>query len=94
MLFVTLCKARGGNLRERMTRRIDWNYPPAVKLIAEYWLQADDPSVITITEADDPVPMMAAVADWNDVFEMTVLPAMTAEQGMELAKASMLMSTR
>lgn len=89
MLFITLCKARGGNLRERMSRRLDWTYPPGVKLVAEYWLQTDDPSVVTITEADDPGPMMAALAAWDDVFEMTVVPAVTAERGMELVKESM-----
>jgi hypothetical protein len=89
MLFVTLCKPRGGNQRERMARRLDWTYPPGVKLVAEYWLQTDDPKVIVVTEAEDFGPMMAATAVWDDVFEMTVVPAVTAEQGLQLVKESM-----
>jgi hypothetical protein len=29
---------------------------------------------------------MKAIVDWDNVFDMTVVPAMIAEQGLELAK--------
>jgi hypothetical protein len=29
---------------------------------------------------------MTAIVDWDDVFDLTVVPAMTAEQGLEMAK--------
>ncbi len=39
-----------------------------------------------IAEADDPTPMMRAIADWDDVMDLTIVPAITAEQGLEFAK--------
>jgi hypothetical protein len=30
--------------------------------------------------------MMSAIADWDDVFDFTVLPAVSAEEGLQLAK--------
>jgi hypothetical protein len=54
--------------------------------IGEYWLLSDNPTLITIAEAENVASMMRALADWDDVFEFTVLPAMTAEEGLQLAK--------
>ena len=45
--------------------------------------------MISIAEADDVGPMMAATGAWDDVISWTVLPAVTAEQGMEMAKKMM-----
>ena len=86
MLFVTLGAARAGNSKERIARRMQWSYPPNARVIAEYWLQCKDPTVIVISEADDIAPIMAATNAWDDVFSFTVVPAVTAEQGLELAK--------
>jgi hypothetical protein len=89
MLFVALGSVRAGTDRERTTRRIGWSFPPGMKLVAEYWLMADNPKVITIAEGDDIGPMMAAISAWDDFFSWTVLPAVTAEQGMEMARKMM-----
>ena len=86
MLFVSLGSVRAGTDRERIARRVQWSYPPGMKLIAEYWLQTDNPKIIIVVEADDCAPMMAAVSAWDDVFSWTVVPAVTAEQGLEIAK--------
>jgi len=86
MLFVTLGAARAGNTKERIARRMQWSYPPNAGVVAEYWLQCQDPTVIVISEADDIAPIMAATSAWDDVFSFTVVPAVTAEQGLELAK--------
>jgi hypothetical protein len=86
VLFVTLCKEKAGTTKERVARRVQWQYPPGMKVLGEYWLQTPDPVVIIIAEADDIAPMMAASADWDDVFEISVVPAVTAERGLELAK--------
>ncbi|MCX8033618.1 MAG: hypothetical protein N3B14_09615 [Thermoleophilia bacterium] len=86
MLFVTLGSVRAGTDRERIARRMGWSYPPGVRLVAEYWLQSDSPKLIVVTEADDIAPIMAATSQWDDVFSLTVVPACTAEQGMEIAK--------
>ncbi len=89
MLYVALGKVRTGTIKERTARRLQWSYPPGMKVIGEYWLQTDDPSIVVISEADDIGPMMAAISDWDDVMSWTVVPAVTAEQGMEMAKKMM-----
>jgi hypothetical protein len=42
-----------------------------------------------IVEADSVAPMMAVNAEWGDVFDITTVPAITAEEGLELAKQMM-----
>lgn len=89
MLFVAVLKPTAGTPGERIARRAQWNYPKEVKLVAEYWLQTNDPDVISIFEADSVAPIMAITAQWGDVFDITVVPAITAEEGLELAKQMM-----
>ena len=86
MLFVTLGTARAGNTKERVGRRLQWSYPEGMRVIGEYWLQTDHPTLVVIAEADTIAPIMAATSDWDDVISFTVVPAVTAEQGMEIAK--------
>ena len=86
MLFVSLGSVRAGTDRERIARRVEWSYPPGMKLVAEYWLQTDNPKIIVVVETDSCAPMMAAISAWDDVFSWTVIPAVTAEQGLEIAK--------
>jgi len=89
MLFVALAKVRSGTDAERTARRLQYQFPQGLRVVAEYWLQHTDPNVIVIAEADDIAPIMAATAAWDDVYSFTVVPAVTAQQGMELVKASM-----
>ena len=89
MLFVALLTAKAGTPKERITRRAQWQYPEGMKYIAEYWLQTADPSVISIFEADITAPIMGTLAEWGDVFDICVFPAITAEEGLELAKKMM-----
>lgn len=86
MLFILLGNVRAGTDRERIARRMQWSYPPELKLVAEYWLTTDNPKLISIAEADAIDPILAALSSWDDVFSFTVVPAVTAEQGMALAK--------
>ena len=41
--------------------------------------------VITIAEADSIAPIMAAVGAWSDYFDFTITPAVTSEEGLQLA---------
>jgi hypothetical protein len=86
MLFVALGKVRAGTVQERTARRLEWQYPEGARVIAEYWLQKQDPNVITVFEADSIVPIMAATSPWDDVFEFTIVPAVSAEEGLEIAR--------
>jgi len=89
MLFVILGSVRAGTTKERVARRMQWSYPPGSRLIAEYWLQTPDPNIISIVESDEIGPIMAGTGDWDDVLSWRVVPAVTAEQGMEMAKQMM-----
>ena len=64
---------------ENGARRMEWQPPDGLRVVAEYWLQTTDPVVICIAEAASVGPIMAAIADWDDVFDWTVFPAVTAE---------------
>jgi uncharacterized protein DUF3303 len=87
MLFVILGKAKAGSTtKQRVARRIKWKHPAGIRVLGEYWLQTDDPSVIMIAEADDVGSLLMGTADWDDFVHTTVVPAMTAEQGLKLAK--------
>ena len=55
----------------------------------EYWLQTPDPTVVAITEADSIAPIMAVTSVWDDVFDITVIPAVTGEEGMAIARQVM-----
>jgi hypothetical protein len=89
MVFVTLCKVRSGTSKERTARRLDYQYPEGLRVLGEWWLQSPDPEVILISEADSVAPMLAARAAWDDVFDITILPAVTAEEGMAIARQAM-----
>ena len=89
MLFVALLKATASTTKERIARRAQWQFPEGIRPVAEYWLQTADPTVVAIFEADSVTPIMATLADWGDVFDITVVPAVTAEEGLKLAQQMM-----
>jgi len=89
MLFVALGKVRAATVQERTARRVQWQYPEGAHVVAEYWLQTQDPNVITVFEADSIAPIMAATSPWDDVFDFTIVPAVSAEEGMEIARRLM-----
>jgi hypothetical protein len=87
MLFVIIGKAKAGSSgKERIARRVRWEYPAGMRMVAEYWPMSTEAAVIAVAEADDAASIMRAIVDWDDVFDLTVMPAMMAEQGLELAK--------
>jgi hypothetical protein len=93
MLVVAVCKAKeSSTTAERITRRAQWSYPEGTNVIAEYWLQSNDPAiptVISVFEADDVSSLMAGLAAWDKDFEMTYVPAVSAEEGLSLAQQMM-----
>ena len=90
MLFVTLLSLKPtATIAQVLKQRMTWTTPEGMKLIAEYWLQSTNPSVISIDEADNIAPIMAATTPWIDTFDITVVPAVTAEEGLKLASQMM-----
>lgn len=90
MLFVSLLKTRpGATFQEGGERRLQWQYPEGLKVLAEYWLETEDPRVIAIMEAESMAPFGAIRMHWGDMFEIEVYPAVTADEGMEMLRQAM-----
>ncbi len=90
MLFVTLLSTRPGNtFQEGVARRLQWDYPEGANVLAEYWLETESPRVVAVVEAESMDPFGQIRMDWGDMFEIEVFPAMTAEQGLEMARQAM-----
>ncbi len=93
MLFTALLKVReGSTTNERIIRRAQYSYPEGSRPVTEYWLQTTDPSlpnVVATYEADSVEPILALLADWDDHFHITVVPAITAEDGLKVVEQMM-----
>jgi hypothetical protein len=90
MLFVALLNSKpASSATQSLSRRLEWKHPEGLKTIAEYWPQTNNPSVISIFEADNIAAIMAATMPWTDLFEITIVPAITAEEGLKLASQLM-----
>ena len=87
MLFVNIGKSLPGDARPKIARRVNWDYPEGLRVIAEYWLQLPDVTVISIFEADSIAPILAANTEWSDAFSWTTVPAIPAEDGIALFKS-------
>jgi hypothetical protein len=88
MLFVGLMKARPGTQEARIARRMEWQEPqiPGLEKVAEYWLQTLDPAVIALFKADHIGQIWTAFAGWDEFFEISVFPAISSDEGLELLK--------
>lgn len=84
MLFLNFGKALPGDARALIARRAAWDYPEGIKLIAEYWLQHPDMTVVAVFEADSIAPILAVNTEWSEAFSWTTVPAITAEDGIAL----------
>jgi hypothetical protein len=90
VLFVALLSPRAGNtFQEGVARRLQWDYPEGANVVAEYWLETEKPRVIAVMEAQSMDAFGQIRMDWGDMFEIEVFPAVTAEQGMEMARQAM-----
>jgi hypothetical protein len=74
-------------MAEGVARRAAYQPPTGVRMVAEYWLQSNDPATIVIMEADSVTSLMAIRAFWGDIFDITFVPAMTLEDGLAAAQA-------
>lgn len=87
MLYIGLLKARPGTQAERIARRLEWQYPSAgMEVLAEYWLQTPDPAAIVVGRAEHIGQMWLSMAGWDEFFEISIYPAVTAMEGLEYLK--------
>ena len=90
MLFVTLLTLKPGKTtRESTERRLQWQYPKGSKVVAEFWLQTHCPSVVVVMEMDSVADMMGMIGVWDDLYDITVAPAVTGEEGLAIARQMM-----
>jgi hypothetical protein len=88
MDYVALLKFRSSaGAAERdaaLARRAGWSYPEGLRLIAEYWPMGASVQVVSIFSADDHARVLELVFEWNDVFDVEVYPAVSAENGLKV----------
>ena len=89
MLFLGMMKARAGGSQDLVARRMQWNYPEGIRVVAEYVLMTNDPYIVAVIEADDLMPVMMGMSEWDDLFDITYYPAINAEDVMEKVKQAM-----
>jgi hypothetical protein len=86
MLFVALLKALPGFIQQRVDQRLEWEQPEGTKVVGEYWLQTADPAVVVVCEATHISQLWALFNPWNNFFDISIYPAVSAEEGMALLK--------
>jgi len=93
MDYVMLFSWKQGLTRDQrdgaLMHRAGWNFPSGVKVIAEYWPAAEDPAVVVIFQTDDYAPLMEIALTWGDTFDITTLPAISAEDGLKVGPDAM-----
>jgi Domain of unknown function (DUF3303) len=67
-----------------LMRRTAWEYPSGVDVIAEYWPMAADLQVVAIFSSDDVGAIWELEAEWSDVFDIDISPAVSAEDGLRI----------
>jgi len=55
-----------------------------IKLIAEYWPLSSAVQVVSIMSADSIEKIMELFFEWNDVFDIDIYPAVSAEEGLRI----------
>ena len=67
-----------------LMRRASWKYPDGIRVISEYWPLSAEYQVVTAFEADSFPSIMEVVFEWNDVFDISVFPAVSADEGLRV----------
>ena len=94
MLFAALYAQREGSpvgLETFLARRMQGaqvGKPPkegrieGLEVVGEYWLQTSHPKVIVIFKAESAAPILDLSTDWEEYFDITVVPAIRVEDLM------------
>ncbi len=72
---------------EALTKRAQYGLPEGVSTVFEYWpagASPDIPAVVGVYEMSDFAPMLETELVWGEYFQMKLLPAVSAEDGMKL----------
>jgi len=80
--------ATGEQRREALGRRAMYQFPPGLKVLAEYWVSGPT-AVVAVFEAEGYAPIMKLTLDWEDVFDIAVYTATTAQEGLRIGAQMM-----
>jgi Domain of unknown function (DUF3303) len=53
-----------------------------IELVGEYWLQSPEPKVVLIFTAESDAPILELAAEWEQDFDIAVVPATKVEDLM------------
>jgi hypothetical protein len=67
-----------------LMRRAAWKYPDGVTVLSEYWPMSGQYQVVTAFAADSITAMMEVEFEWNDVFDISIHPAISADDGLRV----------
>ena len=56
----------------------------------ECWLHSAELSVFAVVEAEGTEPLAAMRMEWDDLFEIDMFPVVTAEEGLERLRQTMM----
>ena len=88
MEFVALLKFRpavpAAERDAALMRRAAWQYPDGLKVLAEYWPMSGEYQVVSVFSAENIAPLMELEFEWNDVFDISVSPALSADEGLRV----------
>jgi hypothetical protein len=88
MEYVALLRFRDGvsaaDRDKALMRRAEYQYPEGIRTIAEYWPMSADYQAITVFSAESIAVIMEVEFEWNDVFDITIAPAISAEEGLRI----------
>ena len=56
----------------------------------EYWLHSAELSVFAVVEAEGTEPLAAMRMEWDDLFEIDMFPVVTAVEGLERLRQTMM----
>ena len=86
MLFAFIANFRENSTSEQrdaaLARRGGWSFPVGTKVVSEYWSLGNSPQVYTVVECNDMKALWQLSADWNDVFDIQIMPVITSEFGL------------
>lgn len=94
MLFIATFKIKAGDsttLNEYLSRRMQGTSLgeaptegrfEGIEIVGEYLLQSTDPRIILIFESDSNSPILELVSEWDDQYDITVVPAVSAADVM------------
>jgi hypothetical protein len=67
-----------------LMRRAAWKYPDGITVLSEYWPMSGECQVVTAFAADSITAMMEVEFEWNDVFDISIHPAISADDGLRV----------